>query len=275
VQEPLLVDESQLALKQTRQYWVHRLEATNLLPVAMRKYIGSRSTRAKRVREVKPGDGVILATTLLVPRGRKGLPPGRRIGFVGAGQVAEALEMAEALVGYDKHPRKLRLESLRWFAEPLWLEQAAELGLGLLAGKSKLSDAMDFEYRQVGEEDFRRLVDSRTLVDELPPMLRVEPRRKLSFSDAQLLEIFRLTRDVLRVTMRGRPAVEIKLFLRAVTGLLEGAGFSVDYESVYKEYRRLAHRSGFRHEPSREPELQVELVDGKGRPHRFAYISLR
>ncbi len=270
-----LFDQPPSADRPERRYWVHRLEATALQPVALRKSIGSRSKRARLVRELRPGDAVVLATGLLVPQER-GLPPTRRIAFVAIGQVEEVEEHPHPIAGYDQHRTKLRLRGLRFFDKPFLLEDAGQLGLQLFAGKKKLSDAMDFEYRAVSEDDFRRLVHSQTLVEGVPQYLtHVEPRRKSPFTDQQLLEIFRLTRDMLRVAMPRRPQVEIKAFLRAAAGFIEGAGLGGHYDSLYQDYRRLACQTGFRHSPSREPDLQVELLEPNGSPRQLAYVSLR
>jgi len=270
------VDEKpqQLSLMPERRYWVHRVDAQFLRPIAMRKVIGSRSARGRKVKELGKGDGVIIATTLRVPR--EGLPPTRRIAFVAAATVEGTEEMRRPLVGYDKHKIKHRLRGLSFFAEPVWLEEAAQRGLSLLSGRRKLSDAMDFEYREIPESDFRKLVDGVELVRGFPGYLEsAGPRGELSFSDHQLVEMFRATREMLRAAMPRQQQVEIKLFLRALAGFLEGAGLEGNYEGLYQEYRRLAHKTGFKHGPSRDPELQVELLDRHGRVHRLAYIRLK
>jgi len=270
-----LFNSTKHQLKGGRRYWMHRLPPEAIRAVAMRKLIGSRSSRARKVKELSRGDAVLLVTTLLVPRDDN-LPPRKRIAFVAAAQIEESSETPHSEVGYDKHRKKLKLRDFKAFAKPCFLENVATLGVEFLAGKQKLSDAMDFEYRQISEDDFHRIVASQTLVDGLPDYTgQTATQRRLKFSNQQLIKMFKLHRELLRTALPGRSEIEIKLFLEALAGLLEGAGIGGDYEAVYAEYRRLAHKMGFRHSPSRDPALQVELLDETGKSYQFAYVSLR
>jgi len=261
--------------QQSHRYWMHRVAPEFLTMVAMRKFIGSRSAHARKVKELRKGDAVLLVTTLLVPQGNN-LPPTKRIAFVAAAWVEAISNMPHPEVGYDKHKVKLKLRDIRGFVEPLLLEDVARLGVDFIVGKKKLSDAMDFEYREITEDDFYRIVASRSIVNGLPNYISdATPRTNVKFSDKQLISMFKLTRELLRTAFPMRPEIEIKLFLGTLAGLLQGAGVAIDYDAVYAEYRRLAHKVGFRHKPSRDTDLQVELLDETGRPRRFAFISLR
>jgi len=275
MEQQQLFDGSEVQERKARRYWMHRIAREFLHAVAMRKSIGSRSTRARKVKEVQRGDAVLLVTTLLIQEDDN-LPPVNRIAFVGAAQIQGRREMPHPDVGYDKHRRKLKLREFKGFAKPLFLKDVAALGVQFVAGKRKLSDAMNFDYREISEEDFNRIVASCTLVNGLPDYVAdAAPRKKLKFSDQQLIKMFKLARELLRTALPMRSEIEIRLFLKALTGLFEGAGIAASYDALYSEYRRIAHKMRVRHSPSRDPDLQVQLLDETGKPRRLAYISLR
>lgn len=270
-----LFEERSMPKEVRTNCWIHRIPLESLELVFMRKIIGSSSSRNRKVKEVQKGDKVLLATTLIMPQKEK-LPAPKKIAFVAWAQIGESYQGSRPEVGYDQHRTKHRLGELYFFAEPCSLEKAIELGAIFLLEARKPSDALKNEYRTITEEDFLRIVSAQKLLEKPPDY--VFPKKlsgSLKLTEQQLLTLFKQHRELLRAALPARTDIEVRVFLETLADVLQKTGAGGDYEALYGAYRRLAHQLGFRHSPSREPHLQVELLDKNGRSALFAYLSLR
>jgi predicted RNA-binding protein len=244
------------------KFWIHKIEEKSVGVIHDKKILGSRSPRAKIIRNVGSGDKILFFTTLFVGRVRK-------ISFVGYGLVDTTFDADKNYLGYDGSRRKIKLKGLKFLMEPVPQNSLSD-ELDFIKNKRRSSDYFSSEFREIFESDFKKVIDKRRASVEIPDYFGV-----ISFTtDEFLLDSIRGLFDLLRV-IEDSKLIEIKEFVKLLHKMVGYYDISKSFLDVERFYSENVWKLNFEHSPSRDPDKFVVLYDSRGNPHSFGYIRLR
>jgi hypothetical protein len=263
-------DQSQ----QGNRRWLHRVDTEFLQNVLHARVLGSPSVSARKVREVRPLDQVMIVSTLTErPEGSKA--PVRRIAFVAWAEVERPFESTRPYSGYDKCKVRLRLSRIGFFASPIFLDEVSDR-LDFLSGYSQASKGMDFDYRDIPDQDFQTILEHAEPASGLPDYLKSTGlATELPWEEGELLSIFRRVYEVACILNSGSSVIKIRTLVLGAQQLLAGIGHGVEYQALLEAYAQIAVDTDFEHVKARDPQDAVALHDADGNTEYYGYVRLR
>ena len=174
----------------------------------------------------------------------------------------------ETLYDHYCSPKKLKLKGIKYFTEPVVALDIAD-ELVFIKNKKKPSNYLSSEYKEITEQDFKKIIRKTSLTKEYPAYFE-----SVSFSlEDFLLSSINGLYNVIKKTEK-RNQFEIKTFLKLLQKFLKEYDVTKSYDEVEEFYARNVWKLGFKHNPSRDPDKFVVLYNRFGKKNNFSYISL-
>jgi predicted RNA-binding protein len=243
------------------KFWIHKFDKEYLRQLDDAKTLGAEKKRSIILNNIKPNDKIILFSTLDLDRQKK-------ISFIAYTMVDEIYQDKKTLYDYYCSPKKLKLKGIKYFMEPkVARDMAADLDF--IKDEKKSASYFKAEYREISEQDFRKILRKTNLTKEYPAYFE-----SVSFSmeDFLLSSIYGLYVVIKQTEQRNQ--FEIKKFLRLLRKLLKEYGVTKSFEEVEEFYAKNVWKLGLKHNPSRDPDKFVVLYNRFGKKRNFSYISL-
>ena len=154
-------------------------------------------------------------------------------------------------------------------------EELKELGLKkygtnvLISRKASLYDVINITLGDnVRIDDFVTIRRKANLIDNFPSYLE---EISMTFKDFMISTIYAVFNIVKHYHKR---LIEINKFLKILKKVLDEYGLKKSLEDIKEFYSMHAIELGFKHVPSRNPDLFVPLYTSTGKKMNFSYISL-
>ncbi len=225
------------------------------------KILGSKSRRSRLIKDIEVNDKIILFTTL-------NLNKSKNISFIAYTMVDEALENNETFYNYYNSSKKLKLKGIKYFANPIVAKDLAK-SLKFVENDKKPSNYFNAEYKEIDEEDFKKILIKSSLSREYPAYFE-----KVSMTlDEFLLNSISGLYNILKKNEK-RNQIEIKAFLTLLSLFLQPYGISKSYGELEGFYSKNAWKLGLKHNPARDPDKFFTLYNRHGKKREFGYISL-
>ena len=244
------------------QYWIHRLDEKHLEFVHKKNILGSKKKRSKTIKNIESRDKILLCTSHRI----KQRPS---LSFVGYGVVENFFDENKQYLGFDKSQRKIKLRGIKYFKEPVPIKDVAD-ALKFIKNKMKISDFLKPEYREISEEEFKRVIEKRRTTLNFPGYFE-----RISYTTEEfLLDSIKGLFNVIKM-MGNNDQIEIKLFLKYLHKMVNSYGISKNYEDIERFYSENAWKLGFEHTKSKDVDKLITLYDHHGNSISFAYIKVR
>lgn len=192
----------------------------------------------------------------------------RKIAFVGFGVVNNIFDSENSILEYDKCTRKIELALVKYFRTPILPSEIEKLEF--IKNKKKLSGYFKSEYREISEDDFKRVFRKSASTEEFPAYFET-----ISFNyDEFLLNSISGLHDILKDNYNLNQ-IEIKEFIKILHSLVTKQGILKSLADINDFYRHNVWKVGLVHTTSRDPKKFVQLFDSRGNDSQLAYIKLR
>ena len=243
------------------KFWIHKFDKDFLRQLDDKRVLGAEKKRSITLKNIKPNDKIILFSTLDLDRQKK-------ICFIAYTMVDEVYQNKKALYDYYCSAKKLKLKGIKYFTEPVVARDMAA-DLAFIEEEKKSASYFKAEYREISEQDFRKILRKTSLTKEYPAYFE-----SVSFSleDFLLSSIYGLYVVIKRTEKRNQ--FEIKIFFKLLQKLLKEYGIVKSYDEIEEFYAKNVWKLGFKHNPSRDPDKFVVLYNRFGKKRNFSYISL-
>lgn len=266
--EKPIVDEEKYALPEKKpriksgdtRFWIHRIDSRIIKDLNDRKIISAESKNSKLIKDLNKSDKILLLTKL---------NNSSKIEFFAYTQVEEIYHDGEVLYdGYYKSNKKLKLNSIKYFSEPIATNDMASK-LSFVKNKEKSANDFKAEYKIIPEWDFSTIYEAADLVDIYPDYL-IE-------YNASLKEFMLTTINSLIGLLKmyyNQNLILIKKFIRIFKDVLSAYGIYRTNGELEAFYSRNIHELKLRHIPSRDPSEFVPLYMPSGKSRNYSFISL-
>lgn len=243
------------------KFWIHKFDKDFLKELDSVRLLASEKKRSRSLKHIHPNDKIIIFSTLDVEKQKN-------ICFIAYTMVDEVFQDKKTLFESYSSPSKLKLKGIKYFSDPVIAKDIAD-ELDFIKDKKKPSNYLSSEYKEISEQDFRRILRKTSLTKEYPAYFE-----SVSFSleDFLLSSIYGLYFVVKQTEQTNQ--FEIKKFIRLLRKLLKEYGVTKSYEEVEEFYAKNVWKLGLKHNPSRDPDKFVVLYNRFGKKRNFSYISL-
>jgi predicted RNA-binding protein len=243
------------------KFWIHKFEKDFLKELDSVRLLASEKKFSRALKNIRPNDKIIIYSTLDIERQKN-------ICFIAYTMVEDVYQDKKTLYESYSSPSKLKLRGIKYFTVPVIAKDIAD-ELYFIKDKKKSSYYLSSEYKEISEQDFRKILRKTNLTKEYPAYFE-----SVSFSleDFLLNSIYGLY-VIIKRTQKGNQ-FEIKKFLRLFRKLLKEYGVIKSNEEVEEFYAKNVWKLGLKHNPSRDPDKFVVLYNRFGKKRNFSYISL-
>lgn len=255
-----LIQNTENALKKEDNhinYWIHRIDLDIIPQINETKCIGSVKKQSKTIKNIHAEDVIFLITKR-----------NNFIEFFGYTKVDEICLNEDILYDYYESRKKLRLKGIKYFAQPISTKDISQ-DLNFVRDAKKSANYFKSEYKQISHDDFLTIRKKAKLIETLPSYLEEISMTFKEFMISTIYAVFNLVKHY-----HDSKQIEINKFLKILKKFLDEYGLKKSFEDIKEFYSRHAVELGFKHVPSRNPDLFVPLYTTMGRKTNFAYISL-
>jgi predicted RNA-binding protein len=243
------------------KYWIHKFDKKLLRQLNSKKILGAKNKRSKILNNFEPNDKIILFTTLDLDKQKK-------ISFIAYTMVEDTFKDNETLYNHYNSPKKLGLKGIKYFTDPVVARDIAS-ELSFIKNKEKSASDLNAEYKEISEEDFKKIIKKTSLTKEYPAYFE-----KVSYiMDDFLLNAIKGLYSVIKITEK-RNQIEIKTFLKLLKKFLQEYNISKTYDEVEDFYAKNVWKLSLKHIHSRDPDKFVTLYNRFGEKSNFSYINL-
>ena len=243
------------------KYWIHKFDKNLLKQLNAQKKLGAQNKRSTVLKNFEPNDKIILFSTLDLDKQKK-------ISFIAYTMVEDIYQDNETLYDHYNSSKKLDLKGIKYFTEPIVAREISS-ELSFIKNKDKSAEYFKAEYREISEEDFKKIFKKTSLTKEYPAYFE-----KVSYTmDDFLLNAIKGLYAIIKIT-ETRNQFEIKMFLKLLKKFLQEYDLSKSYDEIEEFYAKNVWKLGFKHNPSRDPDKFVYLYNRSGQKRNFSYISL-
>ncbi|WP_157078647.1 EVE domain-containing protein [Methanobrevibacter filiformis] len=245
------------------KFWIHRVNYEHLREINDNRILGAKKEKSLIMYKINPGDRLILYSTISTKNVRN------RICFFAYTMVKEKICNGEILYDTLYSEKKLQLKGIKYFSEPIMISDIAS-DLDFIKDPDSIHNSLVSEYKQVSEEDFKKILNKTSLSKEYPSYLE-----EISFplNDFLLNAINSLFLTIKSTTEIKQ--MEIKTFIMHFKHMLEEFDIFKTYDEVEDFYTKNVWKLGFKHNPSRNPDKFLVLYGKSGKKMRFSYISFK
>ncbi|MDZ4171535.1 MAG: hypothetical protein U1C19_05165 [Methanobacteriaceae archaeon] len=226
-----------------------------------KKIISARGHQARTISKINIKDRILFVCPLNVGKSKK-------IAFVGFGLVKRLFRSNEEILGFDKCAHKIELAVIKYFRNPVIVSDVD--GLEFVKNKKKISSYFKSEYREISENDFKRVFRKSPSVNEFPTYFE---KHSFNYDEFMLNSISGL-HEVLKETYKLNQ-IEIKEFIKLLHVLIKSHGIKKSLTEINNFYQHNVWKVGIVHTTSRDPKKFVQLFDSRGNDNQLAYIKLR
>ena len=221
------------------------------------KCIGSTKKRSKSIKNIQTNDIIFLITKR-----------NNFIEFIGYTKVNQICLNDDILYDYYESRKKLQLKGIKYFAHPISTKDISQY-LNFVRDAKKSANYFKSEYKQISQEDSVTIKNKADVIYTLPSYLEEISMTFKEFMISTINAVFNMVKHYYN-----NKQIEINKFLRILKKFLDEYGLKKSFEDIKDFYARNAVELGFKHIPSRNPDLFVTLYTTNGKPVNFAYISL-
>lgn len=189
------------------------------------------------------------------------------IEFFGYTKVDEIILNEDILYDYYESRKKLQLKGIKYFAQPISTKDISK-DLNFVKDVKKSANYFKSEYKQISQEDFVTIRRKAKLIDTFPSYLEEISMTFKEFMISTIFAVFNMVKHY------HKGLIEINKFLKILKKFLDEYGLKKSFEDIKEFYSRHAVELGFKHVPSRNPDLFVPLYTSTGKQMNFSYISL-
>ena len=239
------------------KYWIHRVDLGIIPQINDSMLIGSIKKRSKTIKDVHKDDVIFLITKR-----------NNFIEFFGYTKVDDIILDDEILYEYYESRKKLRLKGIKYFAQPISTKDISQ-DLNFVRNAKKSANYFKSEFKQISHDDFVTIRKKAKLIESFPSYLEEISMTFKEFMISTIYAVFNLVKHY-----HDSKQIEINKFLKILKKFLDEYGLKKSFEDIKEFYSRHAVELGFKHVPSRNPDLFVPLYTTTGETWNFAYIRL-
>lgn len=174
----------------------------------------------------------------------------------------------EILYDYYESRKKLQLKGIKYFAHPISTKDISQY-LNFVRDAKKSANYFKSEYKQISHEDYVTIRKKANVINIFPSYLEEISMTFKEFMISTINAVFNMVKHYYT-----NKQIEINKFLRILKKFLDEYGLKKSFDDIKEFYSRNAVELGFKHLPSRNPDLFVTLYTTGGKKINFAYISL-
>ncbi|SDA57130.1 hypothetical protein [Methanobrevibacter millerae] len=244
------------------KYWIHKTEFSILEAIHELNQIGSEKKKSKIIKEINPGDYILL---IVNNRGH--------LDFFGLTKVDEILNI-------EKHDKsdfythyqsdvQLKLKSIRYFSNPVIGNEMGD-ELSFIEKNKTISAYLRTDYKEISKEDFKTIIRKIHYIKSFPAYFDIVDLNLKEFIMNSILYLYNNLKNKQKSEL-----IEIKVFLRKLTDFVNSLGVKVSYDYIVEFYSWNAIELEFTHVPYRDPDKAIPLYDTRGKKKEYAYIDLK